>query len=268
MIAFRDEVSAATPRALLRGKRVAITAAAGTGIGAATAERMLEEGALVAISDRHEARLRASEARLRDALAARGDSPERVRAIACDVTKTDEVDRFVESAERELGGLDAVVCNAGLGFAGELAATRDEDWQRVLDVTLGGTFRCVRAALRQLGRSGGGAIVTVSSVTARRAECGQTAYAAAKAGVLALTRCAAIEGAPYGVRVNAVAPTLALHEQLAKVADPAHLEAMLALQPQGRAAHVREVADAIVFLACDLSSYMTGEALSISGQHA
>lgn len=255
---------------LLRGKRVAITAAAGTGIGAATAQRLLDEGASVALSDRHEGRLRETAARLRDALARDGDAraDRRVAAFPCDVASSADVERFVDEAGAALDGLDVFVANAGLGFAGALATTRDEDWQRVLDVSLGGAFRCVRAALRALGSAGGGAIVTVSSVTARRAERGQTAYAAAKAGVLALTRCAAVEGAEVGVRVNAVVPTVALHEQLLRVADARHLDAMIALQPQRRAARVDEIADAVVFLASDLSSYMTGEALSVSGQHA
>ena len=106
----------------------------------------------------------------------------------------------------------------------------------------------------------------LSSVVGEMGNAGQSAYAAAKAGVHALTRCAAVEAAERGIRVNAVAPTLAVHAFLEKVADPAHLDAMAALQPQGRPAEPREIADAIVFLASDLSGYLTGEVLSASSQ--
>jgi 3-oxoacyl-[acyl-carrier protein] reductase len=244
---------------LLEGRRALITAAAGSGIGFATARRFVEEGAAVVISDRHERRLRESLAELKD----RGGD---VYAMACDVTLGSEVDRLFAAALDALGGLDIVVNNAGLGHSAHVVDTKDEDWLRVLDVTLNGTFRCLRAALPRV--SPGGSIINVGSVTGHRAERGQAAYAAAKAGVHALTRCAALEAAGRDVRVNAVAPTLAVHAFLRKVADPAHLESMSALQPQGRAAEPREIADSIVFLASDLSSYLTGECLSTSGQKA
>ncbi len=105
-------------------------------------------------------------------------------------------------------------------------------------------------------------------MTGHRAEKGQSAYGAAKAGVLALTRCAAVEAAEFGVRVNAVVPTIALHPHLTRVADARYLDEMIALQPQGRAAEPAEIANVIVFLASDLASTMTGEAVSVSGQQA
>ena len=242
------------PRQLLAGRRVLVTAAAGTGIGFAAARRCLEEGARVVVSDRHERRLAEAAAELGAG----------VVAIPCDVTDGEAVEQLFEAATKEMGGLDVVVNNAGLGHSSPLVDTTDEDWERVLDVTLYGTFRCVRAALPRMGE--GGAIVNVGSVTAHRAERGQSAYAAAKAGVHALTRCAAVEAAERGIRVNAIAPTLAVHAFLEKVADRAHLDAMAALQPQGRPAEPREIADAIVFLASDLSGYLTGEVLSASSQ--
>ena len=142
----------------------------------------------------------------------------------------------------------------------------DADWMRVMDVTLTSTFRCLRAALPRMRP--GGSIVNIGSVTAHRAERGQSAYGAAKAGVHALTRCAALEAAERGVRVNAVAPTLAVHAFLTRVADPEHLDAMARLQPQGRPAEPGEIASTIVFLASDLSSYLTGECLSVSSQRS
>jgi len=250
------------PSGLLRGKRVIVTAAAGSGIGSATARRCLEEGARVLLSDRHATRL--DEIR-RDFVLVH---PGAVFGCACDVTREEDVLQLFSRAEAEMGGFDVLVNNAGLGHSARLVETADSDWRRVLDVTLTGTFRCLRAALRRLRAQASGAIVNVGSVTAHRAEQGQSAYAAAKAGVLALTRCAAVEAAEFGVRVNAVVPTLAMHPHLERVASTEYLEEMIALQPQGRPAQPTEVADAIVFLASDLSSYLTGESLSISGQHA
>ena len=247
-------------KGLLTGRRAVVTAAAGTGIGFATAKRFVEEGAAVVVSDRHERRL----AEAAEELAATSESGAAIHAVACDVTKGDEVERLYAEAEQCLGGIDIAVNNAGLGHSAELVETEDEDWLRVLDITLNGTFRCLRAALPRIAF--GGSIINVGSVTAHRAERGQSAYGAAKAGVHALTRCAAVEAAELGVRVNAVAPTLAVHAFIEKVADPKHLDAMRALQPQGRAAEPWEIANTIVFLASDLSGYLTGECISASSQ--
>jgi 3-oxoacyl-[acyl-carrier protein] reductase len=142
----------------------------------------------------------------------------------------------------------------------------DEQWSRVLDVTLNGTFRCVRAALRHM-RGSGGVIVNNASVAGWRAQAGQAHYAAAKAGVMALTRCAAVEAAEYGVRVNAVAPSLAMHPHLVKVTTPELLAELTSREAFGRYAEPWEVANVIVFLASDYSSYMTGEVVSVSNQH-
>src|SRR5207302_4716870 len=157
--------------------------------------------------------------------------------------------------------------NAGLGGDTPLAEMTDEQWHRVLDVTLNGTFRCTRAALRHMLPRGSGAIVNNASVIGWRAQAGQAHYAAAKAGVMALTRCAAIEGAAFGVRVNAVAPSLAMHENLAKVTTDELLAELTAREALGRAAEPWAIANVIVFLASDYASYLTGEVLSVSSQH-
>ena len=137
----------------------------------------------------------------------------------------------------------------------------------MLDVTLNGTFRMTRAALRLMTRGGPGVIVNNASVLGWRAQAGQAHYAAAKAGVMALTRCAAIEAAPHGVRVNAVAPSLAMHPHLAKVSPRSCWPSSTTREAFGRAAEPWEVANVIVFLASDYSSYMTGEIVSVSSQH-
>ncbi len=241
---------------LLAGRRVLVTAAAGTGIGFATAKRCVEEGASVVLSDAHPRRVV-------EAAEALG-----VPGVVCDVTDEGQVQALFASAVDALGGLDVVVNNAGLGGTARIVEMTDEQWYRVVDVTLTGTFRCVRAALRTLVDQGsGGVVVNNASVLGWRAQAGQAHYAAAKAGVMALTRCAAVEAAPHGIRVNAVAPSLAMHPHLAKVTTDAVLAELTAREAFGRAAEPWEVANAIVFLASDYSSYMTGEVVSVSSQH-
>ncbi|HEY8040290.1 MAG TPA: SDR family oxidoreductase [Polyangiaceae bacterium] len=248
-------------RGLLAGKTVVVTAAAGTGIGLATARRCAEEGARVVLSDVHQRRLDAAADELGAAL---GTRP---AAIPCDVTKEEDVQRLVERAAAELGAIDVLVNNAGLGGTASVVDMTDEQWSRVLDVTLTGTFRCTRAALRHMIPRGAGVIVNNASVLGWRAQAGQAHYAAAKAGVMALTRCAAIEAAPHGVRVNAVSPSLAMHPFLAKVTTPEVLDELTSREAFGRAAEPWEVANVIVFLASDYSTYMTGECVAVSSQH-
>ncbi|MFE0509168.1 SDR family oxidoreductase [Streptomyces sp. NPDC058964] len=246
---------------LLKGRTAVITAAAGAGIGGATARRFLEEGARVLISDAHTRRLKEYEARLGR------EFPGAVSAVPCDVTDELQVRELFGTAAREHGRLDVVVNNAGLGGTSALVDMTDEQWSRVLDVTLNGTFRCTRAALRSMRETGGGVIVNNASVVGWRAQAGQAHYAAAKAAVMALTRCAAVAAAQYGVRVNAVAPSLAMHPHLAKVTTPALLEELTAREAFGRHAEPWEVANVIVFLASGYSSYMTGEVVAVSSQH-
>jgi 3-oxoacyl-[acyl-carrier protein] reductase len=250
-----------TPHGLLEGKNVLVTAAAGTGIGFATAKRCAEEGAFVVLSDRHERRLGESAEQLEPLMGARPPT------ALCDVTDQAQVDAMFETAIAATGGLDVAVNNAGLGGTANLIDMTDEQWFAVLDVTLNGTFRCTRAALRHMIPREHGVIVNNASVLGWRAQEGQSHYAAAKAGVMALTRCAAIEAAPAGVRVNAVAPSLAVHEHLAKVMPQAVIDELETREAFRRSAQTWEVANVIVFLASQYSSYMTGEVVSVSSQH-
>ncbi|OEJ31546.1 SDR family oxidoreductase [Streptomyces subrutilus] len=249
---------------LLKDRTAVITAAAGAGIGGATARRFLEEGARIAIGDAHARRLGETE----KALAAEFGA-DRVTALPCDVTDEEQVRALFAHAEQAHGGLDIVVNNAGLGGTADLVDMTDDQWSRVLDVTLNGTFRCTRAALRSLRAAGrGGVVVNNASVVGWRAQTGQAHYAAAKAGVMALTRCAALEAAAFGVRVNAVAPSLAMHPHLVKVTSEELLAELTAREAFGRYAEPWEVANVIVFLASGYSSYMTGETVSVSSQRA
>ncbi len=249
-------------RGLLAGRTVVVTAAAGTGIGYATAERCAHEGADVAISDRHERRLAEAAERLAEVL---GHKP---LAVPCDVTDEAQVQHLIDRAVDHFGHLDVLVNNAGLGGTASIVDMTDEQWHSVLDVTLTGTFRCTRAALRHMMPRGSGAIVNNASVIGWRAQEGQAHYAAAKAGVMALTRCSALEAATSGVRINAVAPSLAMHPHLSKVTSDELLAELTEREAFGRYAEPWEVANVIVFLASDYSSYMTGEVVSVSSQHA
>ena len=240
---------------LLAGKRVLVTAAAGSGIGSSTARRCVEEGATVMISDRHERRLGETATELG------------IASVPCDVTDQASVDAMFAAANAEMGGIDILINNAGLGGTAELHEMTDDQWSVVLDVTLTGTFRCMRAGLAQMYAHGSGVIVNNASVLGWRAQAGQSHYAAAKAGVMALTRCAAIEAGTRGVRINAVAPSIAMHANLAKVTSDELLEELTSREAFHRAAEPWEVANVIVFLASDYSSYMTGETISVSSQH-
>jgi 3-oxoacyl-[acyl-carrier protein] reductase len=251
-------------RDLLAGKIVVITAAAGTGIGSAVARRCLAEGAQVMLSDQHERRLAEAQAEL----AEQHGGPGRVAAQPCDVTDEEQVSALVSAAVRHYGRIDVLVNNAGLGGTASVLEMTDDQWQRVLDVTLTGTFRCTRAVLRQMVAQGhGGAIVNNASVLGWRAQPGQAHYAAAKAGVMALTRCAAMDVAEHGIRVNAVAPSLAIHPFLAKVTSEDLLSELTQKEAFGRAAQPAEVATVVAFLASDYASYLTGEVISVSSQH-
>ncbi|MFI0793875.1 SDR family oxidoreductase [Micromonospora rubida] len=254
-------MSAPTSHQLLAGRTVLVTAAAGTGIGYATAERCAQEGARVAISDRHERRLAEAAERLAEVM---GSEPV---SVVCDVTDETQVQRMFDTVIDRYGHLDVLVNNAGLGGTAEVVDMTDEQWHSVLDVTLTGTFRCTRAALRHMMPRRTGAIVNNSSVIGWRAQEGQAHYAAAKAGVMALTRASALEAAKAGVRVNAVAPSLAMHPHLSKVTTEELLAELTGREAFGRAAEPWEIANVIVFLASDYASYLVGEVISVSSQH-
>ncbi|MFM9035700.1 MAG: (5R,7aS)-5-hydroxy-7a-methyl-1-oxo-2,3,5,6,7,7a-hexahydro-1H-indene-carboxyl-CoA reductase [Mycobacterium sp.] len=247
---------------LLNGKVVVVTAAAGTGIGSATARRALLEGAEVMISDHHERRL----GETRDGLAAMGLG--RVESVVCDVTSSAQVDALIDSTTARFGRFDVLVNNAGLGGQTPVVDMTDEEWDRVLNVTLTSVMRTTRAALAYFRDAGhGGAIVNNASVLGWRAQHSQSHYAAAKAGVMALTRCSAIEAVEFGVRINAVSPSIARHRFLEKTSSAELLDRLSESEAFGRAAEPWEVAATIAFLASDYSGYLTGEVISVSSQH-
>jgi 3-oxoacyl-[acyl-carrier protein] reductase len=249
---------------LLADRVVVVTAGAGAGIGASVVRRALEEGAkAVIIGDTHERRL----AEAQESLGAEFGA-DRVVTTISDVTDEAQVQALLDLAD-PFGGVDVMINNAGLGGTANVLEMTDDQWSRVIDISLTGTFRCIRATGQRMVAAGKkGVIVNNASVIGWRAQEGQAHYAAAKAGVMALTRCAALDFAPHGIRVNAVAPSLAMHPFLAKVTDDDLLAELKEREAFKRAAEPWEVANVMVFLASDYSSYLTGEVVSVSSQRA
>ena len=249
---------------LMRGKSVLVTAAAGAGIGFAAAKRAAEEGCrALLISDVHERRLSEAVEAIRQETGL-----QEVYGHLCDVSQESQVQSLIRAAQEQLGGIDVLINNAGLGTSRRVVDMEDAEWHKVIDVTLTGTFRVMRAALKVMQPRGQGVIINNASVLGWRAQVEQAHYAAAKAGVMALTRCAAMEAAEFGIRINAVAPSIAIHAFLKKSASEDLLSELSAKEAFGRGAEPWEIANVMIFVASDYSSYMTGEVLSVSSQRA
>lgn len=247
---------------LLRDKTVLITASAGAGIGFATAKRCVEEGARLFISDIHEKRT-VEAAKALEAISGRA-----VGHRLCNVRDDQDVRALVANAIEEMGHIDIVINNAGLGGEVPVVDMTDDQWDSVLDITLNSVFRMTRAVLPHMTERKSGVIINNASVLGWRAQVGQAHYAAAKAGVMAFTRCSALEAAPHGIRINAVAPSLAVHPFLKKTTSVELLDELEAREAFGRGAEPWEVANVMVFLASEYASYMTGEVVSVSSQRA
>ena len=232
---------------------VALVTGGASGIGAATAALLADRGAGTAVLD-----LDPDAADLRHL------------GLACDVTDRAAVERAVERVVGDLGRLDVVVNNAGIGAQGDVAANDDDEWHRVLDVNVVGMARVSRAALPHLRRSPSAAVVNTSSVVATLGVPGRALYAASKGAVLALTLAMAADHVGDGIRVNCVLPGTAetpwVGRLLAAAADPgAELAALRARQPLGRLVSAGEVAAAIAYLASPQAGATTGTALTVDG---
>ena len=248
-------------RNLFVGKNILLTASAGAGIGFSTAKRFLEEGANVFISDVHQGRLDQAIENLKSLKLGEVDG------CLCNVTSDEEIDEMFSQALARYGHLDGVINNAGLGGESSLETMSNDAWNLVMDVTLNGAMKIMRAAIPILKETQG-IIVNNASVLGWRAQAGQSHYAAAKAGVMALTRCVALETVGDGIRINAVAPSLAVNPHLSKTSSDELIAELEAKEVFGRGAEPWEIANIILFLASDLSSYMTGEVISASSQRA
>lgn len=246
----------------LQGK-VALITGGGTGIGRACAAKFAGEGARVAVAGRKREPLQTV---VNEITAAGGDA----QAVECDVTNRAQVERAMRETVRHFGALHCVVNNAGALLVGTVEETSDEDWARVIGTNLTGTFLVSRAALPELRRAGGGAIVNIASVLGLVGMKQRAAYTASKSGVVGLTRALAMDHAAEGIRVNCICPALVETEMVRglyeKVADPqAALRARLATLPLGRLGKPEDVANLAVFLASEESSWLTGAALPLDG---
>ena len=248
-------------RNLFVGKNILLTASAGAGIGFSTAKRFLEEGANVFISDVHQGRLDKAIENLKSLKLGEVDG------CLCNVTSDEEIDEMFSQALARYGHLDGVINNAGLGGESSLETMSNDAWNLVMDVTLNGAMKIMRAAIPILKETQG-IIVNNASVLGWRAQAGQSHYAAAKAGVMALTRCVALETVGDGIRINAVAPSLAMNPHLSKTSSDELIAELESKEAFGRGAEPWEIANIILFLASDLSSYMTGEVVSASSQRS
>jgi NAD(P)-dependent dehydrogenase (short-subunit alcohol dehydrogenase family) len=244
-----------------RGKSVIVTGAT-SGIGRATAEAFGREGASIVLVGRNESVMSEVIGVVR---AAGGEAV----AATADLTTADAANTIVQAAIAAFGSLDVLVNAAGVIASGTLEQTTDEIWDRMVAVNMTAPFRLMRAALPHL-KERKGAIVNVSSVNGLRSFPGVLAYCVSKAGVDHLTRCAAIELAPLGVRINAVNPGVTvtnLHRRSGMDEDKyaAFLERSKETHPLGRPGRPEEIADLIVFLASDRAGWMTGETIPIDG---
>jgi 3-oxoacyl-[acyl-carrier protein] reductase len=241
--------------ALLAGRTAIITGGA-QGLGYAIAEVFVAEGARVVLGD-------LDSDRTCEAAEALGGA-DVARAVRCDVTSAAEVEALVAAAADAFGGVDVMVNNAGITRDATLRKMTEQQFDEVIAVHLKGTWNGTRAAAAVMRAQGSGAIINMSSISGKVGLIGQTNYSAAKAGIVGLTKAAAKELAHLGVRVNAIAPGL-IRSAMTEAMPQRIWDAKLAEVPTGRAGEPREVATVALFLASDLSSYMTGTVLEVTG---
>jgi len=245
---------------LLDGKVAIVTAAAGAGIGQAAARRFAQEGARVVVSDAHARRVQdVAEAMSRE-------YGSEVPALAVDVRDAEQVRRLVEATLKQFGQIDILMNNAGINRLVPVWEMDEETWRLVIDVNLTGTFHCTRAALPHMIERKSGAIINMASVVGWFGSGdGEAHYAAAKAAVMGFTRAVAAEVGPHGIRVNAIAPGLIYNEFLERIYPKEFFERFVSRVPLGRAGEPPDIADVALFLASDLSRYITGEVICVSG---
>jgi NAD(P)-dependent dehydrogenase (short-subunit alcohol dehydrogenase family) len=246
----------------LAGK-VAIVTGAGSGIGRASVAAFAAEGARVLAADVDE------DAGAETVRAVHAEGGEATFARV-DVARAADVEAMVAAAVRAYGGLDVLFNNAGVILSASAVDTTEEQWDRVLGINLRGVWLGIKHAAPEIRKRGGGSIVNTASVHGLATVAGVAAYATSKHGVIGLTRAAALELAPWGIRVNAILPgavdTPLLRSNLRDAGDEAEgFEALSALEPIGRIGRPEEIARAAVYLACDDSSFATGAPFAVDG---
>ncbi|WP_407662388.1 3-oxoacyl-ACP reductase FabG [Mycolicibacterium palauense] len=243
---------------LLSGQTAVVTGGA-QGLGLAIAQRFIAEGARVVLGDINP---EATEAAARGLC--EGAGADVARAVRCDVTDAGDVDALVGAAVESFGSLDVMVNNAGITRDATLRRMTEDQFDQVIAVHLKGTWHGLRAAAAIMRENKRGAIVNMSSLSGKVGLVGQTNYSAAKAGIVGMTKAAAKELAHLGVRVNAIQPGL-IRSAMTEAMPERIWEQKLAEVPMGRAGEPAEVAKVALFLASDLSSYMTGTVLEVTG---
>ena len=242
----------------LNDKVALVTAAAGAGMGKATAQRLAQEGAIVVVTDSHPRRTQETSDELGR------DFPGRVTGFPLDVSDRASVKEVVSAVEARLGRIDILVNNAGINAFGGVSELSPEDWQRVLDVDLTGCFNMIQVVLPGMKKRRYGSIINIASIAAWTTN-SSAPYNAAKAGVLALTRTVAAEAGPDGVRCNAIAPGMIMTKWVETHWKEIGGERMAKDCPMRRGGKPEEVAAVTCFLASDDASYITGEAVTVSG---
>ncbi len=239
------------------GGRVAIVTGGTRGIGRAITELLLDDGLDVVFTGRDAARVTDAE----KALAGRGGEPV---GVVAEVGRPEDVQRLVQSAHERFGRIDLLVNNAGVTRDGLLIRMKDADWDEVVTVNLRAAFQATRAVGRVMARQKSGRIVNIASTAAVMGTAGQANYAAAKAGLIGLTKSAARELAHWGILVNAVAPGLIETDMTAPLASDIR-ESYVSQIPLKRIGTAREVAEVVRFLASDAASYITGQVIHVNG---
>ncbi|MBZ0130823.1 MAG: SDR family oxidoreductase [Rhodobacteraceae bacterium] len=238
-----------------------VTAAAGVGIGSAIASQLAADGMRVVVTDAHERRCQEYAERIA------GETGAEVIGMHLDVTDAKRVETVMNEVAERFGSLDVLVNNAGFNKIEPVSEMSLETWHKSLDIDLNGTFYAMRFALPYMIRQGGGNIINISSIGAW--ECSVehgSAYAAAKAAVMALTRVAAAENGKHGIRVNAVAPGLIYNDFLRKIYPKEFFDGYAQNRSfVGRVGEPQDVANLVSFLASDKAGYITGETYGISG---
>ena len=236
--------------------RVAVVTGAAQGLGRAIAQRFVAEGARVVLGDVDADAARAAAQALGGADVA--------RAVGCDVTVAAQVDGLIAAAVEHFGALDVMVNNAGITRDATMRKMTEQEFDDVIAVHLKGTWHGLRAAAAVMRQNQRGAIVNMSSISGKVGMVGQTNYSAAKAGIVGMTKAAAKELAHVGVRVNAIAPGL-IRSAMTEAMPQRIWDSKVAEVPMGRAGEPDEIAAVAVFLASDMSSYMTGAVLEVTG---
>jgi len=244
----------------LKDRIALLTAAAGAGIGQATARTMAKEGASVVVTDMHEERAKT----VADEISREYNV--NTMGMKCDVTDRGDVTRVVKATLDAFGRIDILFNNAGTNRPSRVVDITDEVWDLVLATTLTGTFYCCRAVIPAMMRQNFGRIISVTSVAGFRGLAGGHAhYAAAKAGVMAFTRCLAMEGAPHRITANTIAPSFIFNEFIPHIYPRDEIERMYEEIPYPRKGTPDDVANAALFLASDEGEYMTGQTLCVTG---